>query len=139
MKKISGTSDLAGGLESLRPGHPIRRRLTCRARRRRGFTATTKTARPVRTSNGWNGASPDRPHAAEDLVLRLQPGEIEPATRRDATEQDLIDFDENEIMRRWERLFPERRARPFGFGYVYLAAESFVAFLESLSDRVATL
>jgi hypothetical protein len=84
LKKINGNSDLAATLQSTVPGNHITRRLTCRSRLRRGLSTTTKTSRPVRTS----------PDAAEDVVLRLQPGEIEPATRRDATEQDLCWLEE---------------------------------------------
>lgn len=50
----------------------------------------------------------------------------------EAEGQDLVDDDENQILRRWEALFPERRSRPLGFTNVYAVADSFVAFLESL-------
>jgi len=50
----------------------------------------------------------------------------------EAEGQDIVDEDENQIMRRWEALFPRRHARPLGFTNVYAVADSFVAFLESL-------
>jgi hypothetical protein len=48
--------------------------------------------------------------------------------------QDLVDDDENQILRRWEALFPARRPRPLGFTNVYAVADSFVAFLASLTE-----
>jgi SMI1 / KNR4 family (SUKH-1) len=50
----------------------------------------------------------------------------------EAEGQDIVDEDENQILRRWEALFPDRRTRPLGFTNVYGVADSFAAFVESL-------
>lgn len=50
----------------------------------------------------------------------------------EAEGQDIVDEDENQILRRWEALFPQQRPRPLGFTNVYAVADSFVAFLASL-------
>ena len=52
--------------------------------------------------------------------------------------QDVVDDDENQILRRWEALFPERRTRPLGFTNVYAVADSFAAFLGSLRATAET-
>lgn len=70
----------------------------------------------------WDRECRGLDHVIDEMVTDLE-----------AEGQDTLDMDENEILQRWERLFPERRTRPHGFGNVYLAADSFVAFLESLS------
>jgi hypothetical protein len=51
--------------------------------------------------------------------------------------EDVLELDENQILRRWEVLFPERRlppggAAPAGFTNVYAVADSFASFLGSL-------
>jgi hypothetical protein len=50
----------------------------------------------------------------------------------EAEGQEVVDDDEDQILRRWEAMFPERRTRPLGFTNVYAVADSFAAFLESL-------
>ena len=51
--------------------------------------------------------------------------------------EDTLDLDENQILRRWETLFPERQLQsggsaPAGFTNVYAVADSFATFLRSL-------
>jgi hypothetical protein len=50
----------------------------------------------------------------------------------EAEGEDTRDLDENEILRTWEALFPERRIRPPGFANVYAVADSFETFVASL-------
>jgi hypothetical protein len=50
----------------------------------------------------------------------------------EAAGEETRDFDENEILRAWEALFPDRRIRPAGFANVYAAADSFETFVASL-------
>ena len=55
----------------------------------------------------------------------------------EAEGEDTLEMDENQILRRWEALFPERRSgrgngAPTGFANVYAVADSFATFLGSL-------
>jgi hypothetical protein len=50
----------------------------------------------------------------------------------EAEGQDIVDEDEDQILRRWEGLFPQRLPQPLGFTNVYPVADSFAAFLGSL-------
>ncbi len=55
----------------------------------------------------------------------------------EAEGEDTLELDENQILRRWEALFPERRSgtregRPARFTNVYAVADSFATFLGSL-------
>ena len=52
----------------------------------------------------------------------------------EAEGQDTVELDEDQILRRWEALFPGRRAQPAGFINVYPVAESFATFLASLYE-----
>ncbi len=63
----------------------------------------------------------------DDMVIDLE-----------AEGDDTLELDENQILRRWEALFPGRRSRPgagappAGFTNVYAVADSFATFLGSL-------
>jgi hypothetical protein len=59
----------------------------------------------------------------DDMVLDLE-----------AEGQDTVELDENQILRQWEAMFPERGAGPAGFINVYPVADSFATFLESLYE-----
>ena len=50
----------------------------------------------------------------------------------EAEGEDTRDLDENQILRIWEALFPDRRIRPPGFANVYAVADSFETFVASL-------
>ncbi len=61
----------------------------------------------------------------------------------EAEGEDTLELDENQILRRWEALFPERVlpvgvGAPAGFTNVYAVADSFATFLGSLHPAPAS-